>query len=99
MQPADARTEQPQRAMHEFLPRQQSAAEPVDIPRLVQRFLHGQLPREGREIAVAHLHLHRERREPVLRQFAREILCLFPQTGPQRWPVTEADGNLPPEVK
>src|SRR5207249_4990767 len=84
---ADAQAEQAQGTRDQFLFRQEKARQPVDLLRFGHRLLHGNLPREGGEIAVADLHLNGLRRELLALELRRDAGGLIAQRFLQNVPV------------
>src|SRR5438876_1135706 len=83
-QTADAESNQSQRPRNKFFLPQQKTAEPIDILGFSDWFLHGKLPRQRGEIAVADFDLHRFRRDSAVFEPGRNVRCLFAQALAQR---------------
>ncbi len=86
-QARDPKTEQPQRMRHELLPAQEETAQPVNLAGLGQRVFHGDLARERREVAVAHLHLDRVRPQMAVLEPVGDVLGLLAQAGAEHFPA------------
>jgi hypothetical protein len=84
---AHAKAEQAKRTGDEFLPAQQVAAKAIDFRGVGQGFFHGDLAREGGEVAIADFHLDGVRTEAAAFEAGADVVGLGAQAGAQNLPV------------